>query len=308
MLIYPFSEAKAILERCAEIEASAPDELTFQLGFAAGPDGAPVVFIVPTWCGAPEQGEARVAPFLKLGTLLAGTVDVMPYRALLTVFDPYVVNGQRIFMETCWLPALDSSSINVFIQAMETAASPGCTIFTHQFKGAATRVPAEETDITMTSKVASPSEILDVFGPRIQHLTVLSDADDGYCLIGANFPAGVVVPIHSHDDRETFYMIAGELQGLWEDHWISVAGGDVFDVPGGIRHAWRNVSGVPASLLVVTTVRLGRFFRDIGRPIATVPVGPPTPADLQRFFEIAHDYGYWFGSAADNAAVGITFG
>jgi hypothetical protein len=48
-------------------------------------------------------------------------------------------------METCWLPALDSSSINVFIQAMETAAPPGCTIFTHQFKGAATRVPAEET-------------------------------------------------------------------------------------------------------------------------------------------------------------------
>jgi hypothetical protein len=48
-------------------------------------------------------------------------------------------------METCWLPGLDSRSIDVFIQAMETAVSPGCAVFTHEFKGAASRVPAEAT-------------------------------------------------------------------------------------------------------------------------------------------------------------------
>ena len=60
-----------MLGRCAEIAASMPEELTVQVGFVAGPDGAPVVFIVPTWCGRPEHGEARIAPFLKLGTLSA---------------------------------------------------------------------------------------------------------------------------------------------------------------------------------------------------------------------------------------------
>src|SRR5260370_11885508 len=48
-------------------------------------------------------------------------------------------------METCWLPFLDARSIDVFIQAMETAVSPGCAIFTHEFKGAASRVPEEAT-------------------------------------------------------------------------------------------------------------------------------------------------------------------
>jgi len=62
------------------------------------------------------------------------------------------------------------------------------------------------------------------------------------------------------------------------------------------------------SLLFVTTMRMGRFFRDIGRPAATAPPGPPTPADLQRFAEIAHRYGHWRGSLSDNAAVGISFG
>jgi FAD/FMN-containing dehydrogenase len=72
MLIYPFSEARAVLAGCADIAASAPEELTVQLGCVFGPDGAPVVMVVPTWCGRSEEGEARVAPFLKVGTLLAG--------------------------------------------------------------------------------------------------------------------------------------------------------------------------------------------------------------------------------------------
>jgi hypothetical protein len=121
------------------------EDLTVQLGCVVGPDGAPVVMVVPTWCGLPGEGEARIAPFLKLGTLLAGAVDETSYGASLTFFDPYIVYGQRTFMETCWLPALDSDSTDVFIQAMESAVSPGCAIITHEFKGAASRVPVEAT-------------------------------------------------------------------------------------------------------------------------------------------------------------------
>ena len=145
MLIYPFAEARAVLEGCTDIMASAPEELTAQLGLIAGPDGTPVIMIVPTWCGALGAGEALMAQFFKLGTLLANTVGVMPYGASLTLFDPYLANGQRVFMETCWLPALDSSSFDAFIRAMETAVSPGCALFTHEFRGAASRVPAEAT-------------------------------------------------------------------------------------------------------------------------------------------------------------------
>ena len=145
MLVYPFPEAKAVLERCTDIEASMTEDLTVQLGFVAGRDGAPVVLVVPTWCGAPDEGEAQVAPFLKLGTLLGGTINVKSYGTSLTTFDPYIVNGQRVIMDTCWLPALDSGGISVFLQKMETAVSPGCAVFTHEFKGAASRVPAEAT-------------------------------------------------------------------------------------------------------------------------------------------------------------------
>ena len=145
LLVYPFCEAEAVLERCTDIAASSPEELTVELGCVGGPDGKPVVMVHPTWCGLPADGEARMALFLKVGTLLAGNLEAMPYGTSLTLYDPYIVNGQRVFMETCWLPALDSAGIDVLIEAMTTAASPGCAFFTHEFRGAASRVPAEAT-------------------------------------------------------------------------------------------------------------------------------------------------------------------
>jgi hypothetical protein len=69
----------------------------------------------------------------------------MSYGTRLTIFDPFIVNGQRVFMETCWLPALASGSIDAFIQAMSMAVSPRCAIVTHEFRGAASRVPVEAT-------------------------------------------------------------------------------------------------------------------------------------------------------------------
>lgn len=163
------------------------------------------------------------------------------------------------------------------------------------------------SELGTATRKADVGDMLDVLGLRLQHLTALSQGEGEYCLIRSLFPAGAVVPIHSHADRETFYIIHGELQGLRSDRWVSLVDGDVFDVPSDVRHAFRNQSGASVSLLLVTTVRMGRFFRDVSRP-ATLPVGPPMPADRQRFFEIAHSYGHWLGSPADNAAVGMNLG
>ena len=44
--------------------------------------------------------------------------------------EPYIVSGQRTFMETCWLPAIDGGNITPFIEAMKRAISRGCALFT----------------------------------------------------------------------------------------------------------------------------------------------------------------------------------
>src|SRR5260221_9763840 len=100
VLVYPFSEARTALRRFAEIAPSLPDELTVQVCAVACPDGAPVILLVPTWSGRQGGGDAHIAPLLKLGTLLDNSVDAVRYGASLSVFDPFIVNGHRVFVET----------------------------------------------------------------------------------------------------------------------------------------------------------------------------------------------------------------
>jgi FAD binding domain/Berberine and berberine like len=145
MLVYPFSEAKSVLRRYADLVPSMPDELTVQIGAVAGPDGVPVIMLVPTWSGAQGQGDQHIAPLLGLGTLLDNTLDAVRYGTSLSVFDQYIVKGQRTIMEACSRPALDGASVDLLVEAMAKAVSAGCAIFSHEFRGAASRVPVEAT-------------------------------------------------------------------------------------------------------------------------------------------------------------------
>lgn len=145
VLIYPLSEAKSVLTRAATLAASMPDEFSVQLGMAAGPDGNFGVLVAPVWCGAPEDAERQLAPFLNLGTLLAGAIERKSQTALLSMFGAMIVDGLRVHIETCSLDALDGDSIDTIVTAMANTVSPGCVILTHEFKGAACRVAADAT-------------------------------------------------------------------------------------------------------------------------------------------------------------------
>jgi quercetin dioxygenase-like cupin family protein len=161
------------------------------------------------------------------------------------------------------------------------------------------------------NQIQLQDEVLDVLGPTIQHLTTLSVSDD-YCVMKGVLRTGVMVPLHSHPDRETFHLLAGELEvlkGTQSGHqWHRLTAGDTIDVPSGTRHALRNEAGGDAVVLIVTTMKHGQFFRNVGRPVGTTPLGPPAAEHVQRFVQRAHDYGYWLGSPDDNAAVGLRAG
>ena len=150
--------------------------------------------------------------------------------------------------------------------------------------------------------------VLDVLGPTIQFLTSPDEADDRLCVMRGVIPAGVVVPIHSHDDAEAFYILAGTQQVLTQGsnglEWNDARAGDYIDVPPGTPHAHRNISHDPAVDLLITTARLGRFFQDVGKP-ATDPPQPPTAEDVAHFIATSIRYGYTLGSPEDNKAVGI---
>ena len=153
-------------------------------------------------------------------------------------------------------------------------------------------------------------EMVDVLGPIVGFLTPPADDDTSSCVLLGMIPAGGFVPLHSHPDPETFIAISGDLEGLAERpggfDWVQIAPGRAFHVPANAKHAFRNRSLHPAVSYVATTSKLGRFFREVGAPVQLQrQSGPPSPETVRHFLDTAERYGYWNGSAEDNAAVGL---
>src|SRR5262245_57230899 len=65
--------------------------------------------------------------------------------------------------------------------------------------------------------------------PSNRYLTEVTDGDGDYCVMLCTLPHGVVVPMHSHADRETFFVVSGNPDAFRGDHWETLGAGDVFD-------------------------------------------------------------------------------
>src|SRR5215469_3227661 len=63
---------------------------------------------------------------------------------------------------------------------------------------------------------------------------------------------------------------------------------------GNTKHAWRTRSPESGVAIIVTKPKLGRFFREVGRPIASVgqPLASPTRERIQHFLITSKKYGY----------------
>ena len=169
-------------------------------------------------------------------------------------------------------------------------------------------MPSDQLHSTVLREIAAatPYATVDVFGPTLEFVSGPDDPAADFWVMRGVVPPGVVVPLHSHDDAEDFFILAGTQQVLTKSDqglkWSDVNAGDYVHIPAGVPHAHRNVSDEPAVELVVTTARLGRFFQEVARSEIRQP---PTPAELAEFVAVAARYGYDLGTPEQNAAVGI---
>ena len=134
-------------------------------------------------------------------------------------------------------------------------------------------------------------------GNVLEFLATPDQARAEICLIRATMPPGAVVPLHSHSDSdaELFYILEGSIESfLFKDgtpEWTNVGVGDVVAIPGNTKHAWRNTSGFPATVIVVTTSRMYAFFRELTKPFDPDQLAsPPTREDIQQIFDVAARY------------------
>lgn len=145
MIMYPWSDADLVLRTYAAFVASAPECLTVMAGALTAPDGAPFLFLAPTWCGDIEEGKALIAALQNLGNPMKSVIGEMTYGEHLGMFDPYIPPGRHHAIKTRWLPQLTANAISALSIAGRTMTSQFSAIALRYFHGAAAGVSADET-------------------------------------------------------------------------------------------------------------------------------------------------------------------
>jgi quercetin dioxygenase-like cupin family protein len=153
------------------------------------------------------------------------------------------------------------------------------------------------------------AETVEVLGPTIAFVTAPDIDDASPCVMRSTMPPGAIVPLHSHNDPETFVVTSGVIEAMSDADpaWVRLGDGDAFHVPSDVRHALRNVSSAPASLILISTAKMGRFFREIGVPPGAGDLQAPTQLErLQHFLRTAERYGHWIATPEQNAEIGLS--
>ncbi|MFD2470561.1 FAD-binding oxidoreductase [Amycolatopsis silviterrae] len=139
---YPIADAARVFAAVAEIQATAPDELTVQTGMLAMPDGALCVLVWPTWCG-PADPDGFLA---RLGTPLASQIAPVPsYAAEIAGRDAMFPVGRSVTIRTRSLAAFTPAVVEVLAAQAKTRTSPMSGLSIHHFHGRAARVAAADT-------------------------------------------------------------------------------------------------------------------------------------------------------------------
>jgi hypothetical protein len=148
-IVYAWSEAEPMLRRYAAFAATMPDELGISVGMTSGPDGQPMLLLLPLWNGGKQRGEQVIRDLLALGTHQLAQVGPMTYADMLALFDASVDAADGCHWETRTRSLPAPGAVDAIITAVARKTSPYSMVNFHHLHGAATRIPAEATAFGM---------------------------------------------------------------------------------------------------------------------------------------------------------------
>ena len=146
-VIHPVDRAGDVLRYYRKFIEGGPDDLQIYAAFLFGPDGAPVVAMVPAWVGPIEEGLRILRPLREFGPPAADMVQEVAYMDHRALFDAAYPRGFRNYWKSNMLDALTDEAIEALSREFAKAPSrtEGTGIGLEALGGAVARVGADDT-------------------------------------------------------------------------------------------------------------------------------------------------------------------
>ena len=154
LIVYPYAQARQVLEGYRAFAEAAPRDVTAWVVMRKAPPlpfltedvhGREVVVIALCHCGDAARAETDIAPLQGLGTPHGVHVGPMPFADWQQAFDPLLTEGLRNYWKTHNFTGLSDAALDTIIEYAGQLPTPGCEIFIAHVKGVAEDVPSAST-------------------------------------------------------------------------------------------------------------------------------------------------------------------
>ncbi|QYD72646.1 FAD-binding oxidoreductase [Paraburkholderia edwinii] len=144
-LLWPRSEARAIMHLYRSFITTAPEEMTAYAGIITTPDGEPVSALYICWCGDIAEGERVIEPLRRFGTPIRDTVEPIPFLAMQGLAGRSYPDDMHNYWKSTFLTAFSDEAIDVLVEQGTQMKSPLSSLLVEYYAGAPTRVGQADT-------------------------------------------------------------------------------------------------------------------------------------------------------------------
>jgi FAD/FMN-containing dehydrogenase len=154
LIVYPFSDAGAVLRYYREFAAQAPDDLTVWPVMRKAPPlpflppevhGTEVLILACLFAGDMAEGEKALRPLREFGNPIADVISPHKFTDFQKAFDPLLLEGERNYWKSHDFLELSDGLLDAVLPFVSELPSSSCEVFFAQMGGATSRVPAEAT-------------------------------------------------------------------------------------------------------------------------------------------------------------------
>jgi FAD/FMN-containing dehydrogenase len=154
LVVFPLSEAGAVLRAHREFVASAPRELTVWAVLRKAPPlpflpadvhGRDVIVLAACYAGDPASGRQALEPIRHFARPCGELIGTQPFVAWQQAFDPLLTRGARNYWKSHNFRALDDGVIDLVTASAAALPSPQCEVFAASLGGAVSDVAADAT-------------------------------------------------------------------------------------------------------------------------------------------------------------------
>jgi len=145
LLLYARAMAVDVIRHFRDYIPSAPDELTAYAALLHGPDGSPLVGVIPCYCGNIADGERVLQPLRKFGSPILDGIQAMPFPAMQSLLAPSFPDGNHNYWKSTLQRELPDDAISAIVEHANRLQSPLSLIALEYYGGAAGRVSNDAT-------------------------------------------------------------------------------------------------------------------------------------------------------------------